>query len=249
MGLAPLRAPQLNGAMASLQASTLGLREVKLLQGLADDRLERLAGQCSWRRANPGQLIVARDSADRDVHFVVRGRVRITSFSPSGRQVTFHDEAAGAMFGDLAAIDARPRCADVLALDEVLVASLKPEAFRELVASEPAVREQVLRRLADLVRGLSDRVIDLSTLGVQDRIRAELLRLARASGAAGNVARLDPAPRHADIASQVSTYREQVTRELSALARQGLVARDGRALLLCDLARLQRMVDTVRGQA
>jgi CRP/FNR family transcriptional regulator, cyclic AMP receptor protein len=153
------------------------------------------------------------------------------------------------MFGDLAAIDGQPRSADVLALDAVLVASLTPEHFRALLAAEELVRERVLQRLAGLVRLLSERVIELSTLGVQNRIHAELLRLARASGAEGKQARLDPAPKHADIASQVSTYREQVTRELSLLTRQGLLAKDGNALVLLDVSKLERMVEEVRSEA
>src|SRR3954469_12521844 len=143
--------------MATVQPSTFGLKKVLLLQGLPQERLEILAGQCSWRRVEPGQVIVARNSRDRDVHFVVSGRVRVTSFSAGGRQVTFRDEEAGEMFGDLAAIDGEPRSADVLALDAVLVASLSPEDFRALIAAEELVRERVLQRLAGLVRQLSER--------------------------------------------------------------------------------------------
>ena len=235
--------------MTTVQPSTFGLKKVQLLQGLSQERLEILAHQCSWRRIEPGQAIVARNSPDRDVHFVVSGRVRVTSFSAGGRQVTFRDEEAGDVIGDLAAIDGQPRSADVLALEDVLVASLTPEHFRDLIAAEPLVRERVLQRLAGLVRMLSQRVIELSTLGVQNRIHAELLRLARQSGTPANRVRLAPAPKHADIASQVSTYREQVTRELSALTRQGLLQKEGSALVLTDVARLQRMVEEVRSEA
>lgn len=235
--------------MATVQASTLGLRTVLLLQGLSQERLELLAAQCNWRRVEAGQVIVARNSPDRDVHFVVSGRVRVTSFSAGGKQVTFRDEEAGQMFGDLAAIDAKPRSADVLALDSVLVASLSPEHFRDLIAAEPLVRERVLQRLAGLVRLLSERVIELSTLGVQNRIHAELLRLARTSGQNGNRIRIDPAPKHADIASQVSTYREQVTREFSALTKQGLLEKDGTGIVLTDVERLERIVTEVRLEA
>ena len=220
-----------------------------MLQGLPQERLEILASRCNWRRVEPGQVIVARNSPDRDVHFVVSGRVRVTSFSAGGKQVTFRDQDAGEMFGDLAAIDAKPRSADVLALDSVLVASLTPEHFRELIATEPLVQERVLQRLAGLVRLLSERVIELSTLGVQNRIHAELLRIARQAGQPGNRVRIDPAPKHADIASQVSTYREQVTREFSALTRQGLLEKDGTAIVLTDVERLERIVAEVRLEA
>jgi CRP/FNR family transcriptional regulator, cyclic AMP receptor protein len=229
-----------------VQPSTLGLRNVKLLRGLPAERLERLASSCRWWHVAPGEQIVKRNSLDTEVHFVVSGRVRVTTFSAGGKRVTFRDEEAGEMFGDIAAIDGKPRSADVLALETVLVASLGSTAFLELVAGEQVVCERVLQRLANLVRLLSDRVIELSTLGVQNRIHAELLRLARQSGATGVQARIDPAPKHADVAGQVSTYREQVTRELSSLARHGLLARDGTALVLLDVPRLERMVDEVR---
>jgi len=183
------------------------------------------------------------------VYLLVSGRVRITTYSQGGRQVTFRDIPAGEVFGEVAALDEKPRSADVIALDNALLASMSPPLFRRLLADEPLVGGRVMTRLAALVRSLSDRVIDLSTLGVQNRIHAEILRLARAAGVERNRARLEPGPKHADIASQVSTYREQVTRELSALARTGILEKDGAALVVRDVARLQKMVEDVRSAA
>jgi CRP-like cAMP-binding protein len=229
--------------------SSLGLRTVALLDGLAPERLDALARECAWRRFAPGQQILSRDAADRDCYLIVAGRVRATTYSAGGRQVTFRDIDAGDCFGEVAAIDGAPRSADVIALESTLVASLTPAVFWRLVREEPLVAERVLRRLASLVRGLSERVIDLSTLGVQHRIYAEVLRLARAAGVAGNAARIDPAPKHADLASRVSTYREQVTRELSALVKRGILERGERALVIRDVAALERLVEEVRASA
>jgi CRP-like cAMP-binding protein len=125
----------------------------------------------------------------------------------------------------------------------VLSASLTAPDFRQLLRDEPRVEERYVRHLLGLVRSLTDRVIELSTLGVQNRIRAEMLRLARAAADedAGS-ARLLPAPRHADLAAQLGTTREQVTRELSALTRDGLLQKRGGALLVTDLPRLEELV-------
>jgi len=233
----------------SLQPSSLGLRSIALLDGLPAARLDALARECAWRRYAPDQRIISRESGDRDLYLIVSGRVRATVYSAGGRQVTFRDLVAGEWFGDVAAIDGRPRSADIFALEDALLASMSPAVFWRLIREEPPVAERVLRRLAELVRGLSERVIDLSTLGVQNRIHAELLRLAREAGATGNSARIEPAPKHADIASRVSTYREQVTRELSALVKLGLLERGEHALVVRDVARLERLVEDVRGAA
>lgn len=232
-----------------IEPSSLGLRNIGLLAGLAPERLDALAQQCVWRSHEAGRRIISRNAPDRDVYLLVSGRVRITTYSQGGRQVTFRDIAAGEIFGEVAALDDKPRTADVIALDNALLASLPPAAFRRLLADEPQLGSRMLARLASLVRALSERVIDLSTLGVQNRIHAELLRLAREAGVERNSARIEPAPKHADIASQVSTYREQVTRELSALARGGVIAKDGNALVVRDVKRLQKMVEDVRAAA
>lgn len=231
------------------QPSSLGLRKIGLLEGLGPEKLDLLARQCVWRTFDAGRHIISRNAADRDVYLLVSGKVRITTYSQAGRQVTFRDIGAGEIFGEVAALDDRPRSADVIALEPALIASLPAAAFRRLLSEDPKVGERMMKRLAGMVRALTERVFDLSTLGVQNRIHAELLRLAREAGVARNEARIDPAPKHADIASQVSTYREQVTRELSALARLGIVGKDGGALVVRDVKRLGKMVEEVKAGA
>ena len=229
--------------------STLGLRGVKLLAGVPPDVLEDLAQKCRWRRISAGQRVISRDATDHDVYLIVSGGVRITAFSATGRQVTYRDVIAGDWFGDLAAIDGLSRSADVDALEDTLVASMAPAVFRRLIHEHTAVSDKVLARLASLVRDLTERVFDFSTLGVQNRVHAEILRLVKEANLQGNTARIDPAPKHSDIASKVSTSREQVTRELSAMAKQGLLERSGRALVIPDVARLERIVAEVRRSA
>jgi CRP-like cAMP-binding protein len=232
-----------------MQPSAIGLRRITVLEGLSDATLEALARDCAWRNCAAGQHIITRDSQDRSVYFVVSGRVRVTIYSASGRQVTFSDLEAGELVGEVAAIDGMPRSADAVALESTLIASLSPEAFARLLRDEPTVANRVLTRLAGLLRRTTERVMDLSTLGVQNRIHAELLRLARLGSPRDNRAVLDPAPRHVDIAARVSTNREQVTRELSALARSGLLGKQGRALVVNDVRALEALVNEVRASA
>jgi CRP/FNR family cyclic AMP-dependent transcriptional regulator len=222
--------------------SSLGLRSIELLHGLSSQRLDDISRQCVWRHFESGRTLIAREHGDRDLHMIVAGAVRVTSYSTGGRETSFRELSAGTSFGELSALDGRPRSADVIALSSGLLASLPPAAFRSLLQQEWTVNERVLLRLADLARGLIDRVLDLSTLSVQQRVCLELLRMAESNGAVGNEVRIEPAPRHADLAHLVSTYREQITRELSALAKAGVLARQDGALVLRDLDRLKQMV-------
>jgi CRP-like cAMP-binding protein len=232
-----------------LPRSSLALRRFPLLEGLSTQRLEQLAHQCLWLTLQAGQQVMARADDRGEVCLLLSGRVRVTTYAASGRQVTFRDCGAGEYFGDIAAIDGLPRSADVVTLEPSVVASLEREAFRALLRAEPEVAERVMRRLASLVRLLSERVIDLSTLGVQHRLHVELLDLAHAAGVAGNQARLVPAPLHAALAGRISTNREQVTRELNQLVRDGLLVKEGKALVIADVRRLADKVARARDGA
>jgi CRP-like cAMP-binding protein len=243
----PMANPDVVTQGRGAKPSALGLRTFNLLAGMQDDALEALAQQCRWRIFPAGRRVTSRDSQDRDVYLIVSGKVRITAYSLGGRQVTYRDIEAGDWFGDLAAIDGLSRSADVDAIEEAVLASMTPAQFMGLLYEQPVVCERVLRRLVALVRDLTERVFEFSTLGVQNRVQVELLRLAKEAGVQDNRARLDPAPKHAEIASKVGSYREQITRELSAMTKQGLLQRteDG-VLVINDVARLERIVAEVR---
>ncbi|HEX6530916.1 MAG TPA: helix-turn-helix domain-containing protein, partial [Burkholderiales bacterium] len=195
------------------------------------------------------EYVIRRYGTDRDVYFVIAGMVRVAAAAGRGRRITFRDVPAGEVFGEHSAIDGRARFADVMALRESLLASMTPEVFRAILASHASVRERLLRRLSGSVRELTDRLLELGAQPVQRRIWAELVRLARVAGVAANRARLDPAPPHSDIASRVGTAREQVSREFSRLAHQGLVERAGRTLVLLDVAALEELAGDARADA
>ncbi len=233
---------QTNYAIAARSLSFLGLRGIRLFEGLDAFSLEEIARRCSWRRYKRNDRVISRQGTDRDVYLVISGLVRVVAHSARGRGIIFRDLASGDVFGELAALDQRERSADVLAGSDTLLASMSPEAFHEVLAQYPGVRQKLFRNLSASVRELTDRLVELSTLDVERRIAMELLRLARLSGLAGNTARIQPMPRHKEFASRVGTSREQVTRTLSSLSRRRLISREGRALAVRDIAALERML-------
>ena len=107
--------------------------------------------------------------------------------------------------------------------------------FWNVIEKHPEVAAGVMVRLADLVRFLSDRVYQFGALDVKDRVRAEVLRLARDSSRDGKSATIEKMPTHVDIASRINTHREAVTRELNELTRLGLIRKERRVVTVPDL--------------
>jgi len=227
-------------------SALLGLQKIDVFKGLHTQTLRAIADQCKWARYRRNQYIIRRDGEDRDVYFVIAGMVRLTAEGWRGRRIIFRDIPAGELFGEHSAIDGDARVSDVQAVQESLLASMSPDAFRALLARHASVRERVLKRMSRSVRELADQILDLGVKRVSGRIWSELLRLARQADREGNTVRLNPPPTHREIASHVGTSREQVSRELSRLQREGLLVREGRAVVVRDILALERLVANAR---
>ena len=145
------------------------------------------------------------------------------------------------MFGELAAVDGKRRSAQVLTLEESVLARIAPEHFTSIVAIHPSLMSHVLVYFAGLIRSLSERVVELSTRSAASRVRAELIRLVRDREPKGNAIDIVPAPTHIAIANCVSSQREAVTRELNELKRLGIIKTSRRAFSVLDIAALENL--------
>lgn len=218
------------------------------LSGLRSADLAELGARWHVRHYNRNETIIAHEDSDRDVFFVLEGRARATLFSKAGRTIAYRDIEPGSIFGELAAIDGAVRSATVIALERAKVARIAQATFRQLINENPAFAWALLGHLSTQIRRLTNRIYEFSTLVVRKRLIRELLRLAGAPEGCGGVGTITPAPTHYDLAAKISTHREAVSREMSALAKKGLVKRRGSSLVLPDLGTLSQLGRTEQGE-
>lgn len=215
------------------------LARVPLFRSLDEDAVRRLDARCTWRRAAAKEWVLDYESDGTDLFFVLQGHVRVSI--AAGREVILRDIRDGEFFGELAAIDQKPRSAGILAITDTLVARMPAGVLRQAVHEHPDVCDQLLQTLVAQIRMLANRANEYSNLGVRQRLYAELLRLGRMPISGGHPV-VSPPPTHAELAARVSSHREAITRELNAMARGRLIERRRGAIVLLDTDRLRAMV-------
>ncbi len=233
----------LRGSERDSSVTQSSLAHIKLFSTVPADELASLERTCAWRRYGTGETIIDRDSDQCDVYFIAEGNVRVVNHSLAGREVTLDDIGAGGHFGELAAIDGRPRSATVVALEPSLLASQSKTRFEELLLTHPKVAMAVMRHLVGIVRQSTDRIVGLSTLSSNARVLAEILRLSEGACLENDEAVIRPAPVHAAMANRIGTTRETVARVVNNLARQGVLTRKKDGLYIHNLERLQQLLD------
>jgi CRP/FNR family cyclic AMP-dependent transcriptional regulator len=219
------------------------LARIPMFASLEESEIKRLDTQCVWRRAAAGNPVLEVGDGGADLYFVAHGKLRVKIQAISGKESILRDLGDGEFFGELAAIDGRPRSASIVALTDAIVAKMPPQVFLDVVHRRADVCDALLALLAGQIRMLAHRVDEYSTLDVRARVHAELLRLSRPDPGDPAKAVISPPPTHAEIAARVSCRREAVTRELNALTRQGLIARRRGGFVINDPAALARGVE------
>ena len=211
------------------------------LSRLRDTHLAALGERWKERTYLHNELIIAHGDAGRDVFFLLEGRARVTLFSEDGREIAYRDVEPGEIFGELAGIDGKARAASVVSIGKTRAARLPGDAFRAIVHDHPTFAWILLEHLSAQLRRMTDRVYEYSTLVVRKRLILELLRQAEDSGPIDGEGCITPAPTHFELAAKISTHREAVSREISALTKNGLIEKRGNRLLLLDVTALETL--------
>ncbi|MDR2297740.1 MAG: Crp/Fnr family transcriptional regulator [Comamonas sp.] len=223
-----------------------GLRSVRLLDSLSDEKLAELAARCHWHRLESGQVLHG-PYLDQRLYMLSSGSLSVSSYGVNGRELIIGMIMAGRFFGPMAP----PECGsqltvEVQAVEPSLVASLSKEELEALIVSDVQVVRAVIEHLVELSSKLARRVVNMGTLSVRGRLHAQLLEQAEHVGVDGDQALLSPAPRQNDLARMLGTSREEVAREMSRLTRLGLLRREGRNLRICHVDGLRVLLEEAR---
>ena len=193
--------------------------------------------------AQRNQIILAEGLLSTDVYLIVSGRVKVTLISRHGQEQILREMGPREIFGELSAIDHRPRSANVVAMEDMRLAHLSGDEFISFLAETPSAGLWVARQLSARVRDLTAKIFALATMPVSTRLQCELMhRIDPRRMGNPEIAKIEPFPTHAELAKTIGTHREAVTRELGLLTKEGIIQQVGRRMEILSTTRLEAMV-------
>ena len=214
---------------------------IKLFADVPSDDLAILAKKCKWIEFGADEIILERHDNSRDVYFLTTGKVRVMNFIGSDQEVTLAEMPSGSHFGELAAIGPRERTARIVAMEKSTVAVMPREAFLSALMDFPQVSVHLLRDLAYVISSMNERVSVLSKTNPRQRVYIELLRLAVPNPRGDGSWIIEPLPHHSDIAGWAGTEQDEVAQAIGRLAREKILERKNRSIIIRDKARIESL--------
>jgi len=183
-------------------------------------------------------LIVRQGDVIGLAYLMVTGRAKALLYTLDGQVVLLHDYREGDLFGALEASDPAPQDADVVASEEVEALAIDAGQLVMLAQQFGCIGLALSRILLRRLRNTTRRMYEHAALSAVGRVHAELLRLARMT----SDMTIRPAPVLSELALEVATTRETVSRAVNALDRRGFIRREDGGLTIVAPERLEEMI-------
>jgi CRP/FNR family transcriptional regulator, cyclic AMP receptor protein len=220
------------------------LRKTPLFAALNDQQFEFMKTHIVQRHFEAGEQVFGEGEPCTGLFVVQSGNVRIYKNSPGGREQTLSIEGPGGTVAELPVFDGGPYPASVQAVTEASLLFVSKQGFHALCMKYPEVTLRVLAVVGSRLRRLVGIIEELSFSTVRHRLAALLVRLANSEGkkTAGGIEITLPATNQ-DIAAQIGTVRELVSRNMSRFQSEGFIRIEGRTVLITQMMNLEKELE------
>lgn len=229
------RAPSIAASRDALRA------HFPFIAKLAPSAAAQLQAAGRMARFDPKQVLLTEGVTCDAVLFVLRGAIRVFRTAPSGRPIGLYriEPGESCVLGISCVLAESGYGAQAETAEPTEAFALGAQAFRLLFRTEPAMQQFVMGLFARRLAAVMALVEEVAFRRVDERLARLLLRDAAASGKPRIVARS-----HEELAAQLGTAREVVSRILAQFEEDGLVRLERRRIRVLDGAAL-----AARGQS
>jgi len=221
------------------------LESTALFSSLSAEELRMLTARTVRKSFKAGELLFTEGEPCHGLQIIARGRVRIFKTSANGREQVLAVNQPGEPVAELPVFDGGVYPASGAAVEETQIAFIAQRDFQNFCLEHPAVALKVLSVVGARLRRLVGIIEELSFTTIRQRLVALLLKLAREEGAqsAAGIEFLLPST-HQELANQLGTVRELISRNLQRLQAEGLLEVDGRRIVVKEMKGLSAMLET-----
>jgi len=215
------------------------LRRVPIFNGLTETELQFLAERAVARNYTKGEMLFTEGDPCTGLFVIESGHVRIFKSSPNGREQILAVEGPGSSVAELPLFDGGNYPASTAAMDGARIYFISKQDFHSLCLVHPQVPLKVLKVVGGRLRKLVGIIEELSFTTVRSRLISLLVRLGKAGKKTSAGIEIQLPASNQELASEIGTVRELVSRNLSRLQAEELIRMNAKTVIIPDLRRLE----------
>jgi CRP/FNR family transcriptional regulator, cyclic AMP receptor protein len=209
------------------------LRKVPLFAEMTQDDLLKLKDCAHIKKFPRGTVLFEEGEEGQELFIITRGLLKVSVMHEDGREFTISVSRPFDCLGEIALLDGSPRSAGATALEDLEVVSIHKRDFDSFLASQPRLKDSIIRLLCWRLRNLTNEVTDFAFLNVYYRLSKKLLEFAATFGTPLEEGILiDKKITHQELANMVGTSREMITKILNEMKKDRVLLLHQNRLML-----------------
>ncbi|MBI3377046.1 MAG: Crp/Fnr family transcriptional regulator [Nitrospirae bacterium] len=181
------------------------------------------------------------DSSDW-LYVVIKGKVKITKLSQSGREIILEIISPMDFFGGVAVMRGFPYPANAVAMDDAELLKISRSNLMRILDRFPNLMYCMAMNIGDRIKGSHEALKNIAVEKVESRIASLLIKLADKAGSKtdGSIT-IDMKLTKQDIAEMVGTTVETSIRTMSKFKKLGIVSEKSGKIFIKDLTKLKSL--------
>ena len=216
----------------SRQSVATALRALDIFSELDETELDELAGRCREVSFGQGEFVFREGASPEALFVVARGRIKVLKHSSRDKELIVGFFGPREIVGEVAVFEDRPYPASAEVVEAATLVVVPRDEFVAFLSRRPQVALRIIRLLSERLRTAQGRLRDSTTELAQQRLARLLLMLLRRMGP-----RL-PFSRE-ELGQMAGLTTETVSRQISELARMGVLHPGRRELVIADESKLE----------
>jgi len=211
-----------------------------LFAGLTEEERESLVEIARLKWLPKQSLLFSEGEAAKGFFVVVSGKVKVFKVSQEGKEQILHIFGRGEPVGEVPVFSGIDYPANACTLKESRILYIPRSRFLDLAERRPQILLNMLATLSKRLRQFTLQIERLSLKEVASRLAGVILEMADESGSAERDVVVLPGTK-GQLANQIGTTPETLSRTLQRLTRQGLIKVDKTRLSLLHRKGLEEL--------
>ena len=212
-----------------------------LWPSLTPNQRSLLSGHISVCRYKKGEMIYGEGDGTDRMYFLLSGKVKVMKAGVCGRGQIIRAVKPVEMFGYRAYFAHAHHRSRAIALESSMVANIPMSVIERVMLDNPQMSLQVVRHLAVLLGQSDERTVNLTQKHIRGRLAESLLFLRDNYGLEEDGSTLNICLSREDLANLSNMTTSNAIRTLSSFANEGVIAIDGKKIMLEDVDELRRI--------
>lgn len=213
------------------------LRRHFLLRDADRSLIESLVSMASILTLKSGVELFAKGDRGDGLYGVLSGRMRIFVSGADGADVVLNLLGPGELLGEISMIDGQPRSASAAATEETRLMRIRRDRFLPFLQQNADIGLGLLQVLCHRIRTISERTEDQVLLSLPARLAKRIMSIGLPPeqpmvGVKSTGRQIEVRLSQRDLGNLVGSTRESVNRVLTVWRTRGIVATDGRRLVV-----------------